>query len=384
MSEVIEIRDLFRIHSTEEGDAAALQGLSLTVREGEIVVVLGPSGSGKTTLLRILAGLDRPSAGTVRVFGADLGKLPRRELASYRSRTLGYADQHYSRALEPELTARQLVALQLALTGMPREERLRHADDLLERVGLRAKRDARPHQLSGGEQQRVAVCAALAHRPRVFLADEPTGELDSANAALVYEAIGHLARVHRCTTVVVSHDPESAEIADRVVRIRDGRVSGESTRDAGRDEAIVVGRGGWLRVPEELLRRAGIGERAPPAPRRRSPSPSPPRPSPSAPLPGPPPRCARSRGRTVAARPPSPPFTTSTRPSPPAASRSSPARPAPGRRRSSPCWPRSTCPTRARCSSSAPTSAASTAAPAPSSAATTSHSSASSRAWSPS
>jgi ABC-type lipoprotein export system ATPase subunit len=198
----------------------------------------------------------------VRVFGADLGKLPRRELAAYRSRTLGYADQHYSRALEPELSARQLVALQLALTGVPQEERLRRADDLLERVGLGAKRDARPDQLSGGEQQRVAVCAALAHGPRVFLADEPTGELDHANAAVVYDAIRDLVHVHRCTTVVVSHDPESAAIADRVVRIRDGRVSGESTREAGGDEAIVVGRGGWLRVPEELLRRAGIGERA--------------------------------------------------------------------------------------------------------------------------
>jgi ABC-type lipoprotein export system ATPase subunit len=262
VSAAIEIRDLFRIHSSPEGDAAALQGLSLTVREGEVVVVLGPSGSGKTTLLRILAGLDSPSAGIVRVFGAELGKLPRRALAAYRSQTLGYADQHYSRALEPELTARQLVSLQLALAGVPEEERLRRADDLLERVGLRGKRDGRPTELSGGEQQRVAVCAALAHSPRLFLADEPTGELDAANASLVYEAIGHLARAYRCTTVVVSHDAESAEIADRVVRIRDGRVSGESTRDAGDDEAIVVGRGGWLRVPEELLRRAGIGERA--------------------------------------------------------------------------------------------------------------------------
>ena len=112
-------------------------------------------------------------------YGEDLGKLPARRLARYRSTLLGYADQHYARALAPELTARELVALQLGLRGTPRAERLRRADELLERVGLADKRDRRPTQLSGGEQQRVALCAALAHRPRVFLADEPTGELDA-------------------------------------------------------------------------------------------------------------------------------------------------------------------------------------------------------------
>src|SRR5205085_1969464 len=159
----IEVRDVFRVHQTAEGDAAALQGLSLTVRAGETVTVLGPSGSGKSTFLRILAGLDRPSAGSVRVFGTELAKLPARDVARYRTSTIGYADQHYARALAPELTARELV----------------------------------------------------------------------------------------------SHDPESASIADRVIRIRDGRVSEESGGPLER-EAIVVGTGGWLRLPEELLRRSGI------------------------------------------------------------------------------------------------------------------------------
>ena len=262
MSTAIELRDVFRVHSTPEGDAAALQGLSLRVEDGEVLTVLGPSGSGKSTLLRLLAGLDRPSAGVVRVYGEDVGKLPSRKLARYRSTLLGYADQHYARALAPELTARDLVALQLGLRGTAAPERLRRADELLERVGLEAKRDRHPTELSGGEQQRVALCAALAHRPKVFLADEPTGELDAATADQVYEMLNELVREHHCTTVIVSHDPESARIADRIVRIRDGRVSEEWARDGEASDTIVVGRGGWLRLPEELLLRAGIGAKA--------------------------------------------------------------------------------------------------------------------------
>jgi ABC-type lipoprotein export system ATPase subunit len=261
-SPAIELRDVFRVHSTPEGDAAALQGLSLRVADGEVLAVLGPSGSGKSTLLRLLAGLDRPSAGAVRVYGDELGKLPARGLARYRSTMLGYADQHYARALAPELSARQLVAVQLGLRGSPGGERLRRADELLERVGLGEKRHRRPTELSGGEQQRVALCAALAHRPRVFLADEPTGELDAATADQVYAVLGELVREHGCTTVIVSHDPESARVADRIVRIRDGRVSEEWTRGDEERDTIVVGRGGWLRLPEELLLRAGIGAKA--------------------------------------------------------------------------------------------------------------------------
>jgi ABC-type lipoprotein export system ATPase subunit len=253
----IDVRDVFRVHQTAEGDAAALQGLALTVREGETVTVLGPSGSGKSTFLRILAGLDRPSAGTVRVFGTELAKLPARDVARYRTSVVGYADQHYARALAPELTARELVALELGLAGATREEQERRADELLERIGLTAKRDSLPAELSGGEQQRVAVAASLAHRPKLFLADEPTGELDAHSAQLVYDTIGELIRAERCTAVIVSHDPESASIADRVILIRDGRVSEESGGTLG-EESIVVGRGGWLRLPEELLRRSGI------------------------------------------------------------------------------------------------------------------------------
>jgi ABC-type lipoprotein export system ATPase subunit len=247
----IEAVDLFRIYASPEGTSVALQGLTLDVEESELVVVFGPSGSGKSTLLRILAALDRPSAGTVRVGGEDLRTLRGRSLAAYRSRTLGYADQHYTRALAPELTARQLVALRLGLLGVPRPERERVADGLLERVGLLDRGGARASELSGGQQQRVAICAALAHRPRLFIADEPTGELDATNAAQIYSLIRDLSRESGVTTLVVSHDPQSARVADRVVQIRDGRVSAESR--AGAAAEAVVNRGGWIRLPEELV-----------------------------------------------------------------------------------------------------------------------------------
>ena len=235
---LVEARDLYRLYDTPQGTAVALQGLSLDVHDGELLVVFGPSGSGKTTLLRILAALDRPTAGAVRVAAHDLRTLRGRALLEYRSRTLGYADQHYTRALAPELTARELVGLRLALHG----ERARdaRADALLERIGLRDRADAFPHELSGGQQQRIAVAAALAHRPQLFIADEPTGELDAANAREVYDLIRTLSRDAGATTILVSHDPRAAEIADRVVQIRDGRVSAE-------DGAAVVNRGGWGR-----------------------------------------------------------------------------------------------------------------------------------------
>jgi ABC-type lipoprotein export system ATPase subunit len=260
MSEAIVARDLFRVHSTPEGDAAALQGLTLTVPERQLLAVVGPSGSGKTTLLRILAGLDRPSAGSVRVFGQDVAKLKRRALAAYRSRNVGYLDQHYGAALDPRLDARTLVALRLRLAGASAREAERGARELLERVGLNGRSAAHPSELSGGEQQRVAVCAALAHHPRLLLADEPTGELDRENANAIFALIRELAADYGTTVLVVTHDPAAARFADRAVRIRDGRVS-EELHAAGADR-IVVGRGGWLRLPEELLREAGIREHA--------------------------------------------------------------------------------------------------------------------------
>jgi ABC-type lipoprotein export system ATPase subunit len=258
---LVELRDVFRVFPTRDGGVAALQGLSLDVADGEICVVLGPSGSGKTTLLRVLAGFERASAGSVRVAGRELGRLSAGGLGRYRATTTGYADQHYRQALAGELSAAELVGATLGLAGAEPAERARRADELLERVGLLDRRDARPDELSGGEQQRVALCAALAHRPRLLLADEPTGELDAATAASVTALLAELVREAGASALVVSHDPASTAVADRVVGIRDGRVSEEASNGAGPD-AVVVGRGGWLRVPEELLAAAGIGGRA--------------------------------------------------------------------------------------------------------------------------
>ena len=253
----VELRDVFRVHSTPEGDAAALQGLTLTVEEGELLAVLGPSGSGKTSMLRLLAGLDRPSAGTVRVFRSDLGRLGARALARYGATTIGYVDQRYTQALDPRLTIARSISLRLRFDGDQRADF--RALELLDAVGLGDRLSAYPAELSGGEQQRVAVCAALAHRPRLLLADEPTGELDRASADAVFELVAELARAHGTTAIVVSHDARASEFADRAVRIRDGRIS-EERRDGA--DRIVVARGGWIRLPEEALRGAGVGDRA--------------------------------------------------------------------------------------------------------------------------
>ena len=261
MTALVEIRDLFRVYPSAEGGVAALQGLTLTVRRGELCVVLGPSGSGKTTLLRVVAGFDRPSAGSVRVAGTEVSSLGGGAAARFRSRAIGYADQHYWRALAGELTARQLVGVQLGLAGAPRQLRERRADELLERVGLGDRRHAHPRELSGGEQQRIAVCAALAARPELLIADEPTGELDAASARELLGLIGELVRESGSTALVVSHDPVAAGGADRVVHVRDGRISDERVTGAGAD-SIVVGRGGWVRLPEDLLRAAGIQSHA--------------------------------------------------------------------------------------------------------------------------
>jgi ABC-type lipoprotein export system ATPase subunit len=209
--------------------------------------------------MRVLAGFERPSAGSIVVADVELSTLSRRRLADYRATTLGYADQHYWRALAGELTAEELIGVPLGLQGVPEPQRVARAHALLERVGLADRATAVPGELSGGEQQRIALCAALAHRPRLLIADEPTGELDERSAATIYSLLAELSREEGVTALVVSHDPRSAAIADRVVHIRDGRVSEERR---GEGSAVVIGRGGWMRISEDTLRDAGIVDRA--------------------------------------------------------------------------------------------------------------------------
>ena len=259
MAPIVQANELYAVYPSPAGGVAALSGLTLSVDERETCVVLGPSGSGKSTLMRVLAGFERPSAGSVVVAGLDLGRASPGERSRHRRDVLGYADQHYWKALAGELTAEELVAVPLGLSSTGERDRRSRARELLERVGLLDRADAHPGELSGGEQQRIALCAALARRPRLLIADEPTGELDAATAAEVHALLRDLVVEHGSAAVIVSHDPASTEIADRVVHIRDGRVSEERHGGA---ETVVVATGGWLRVPEELLRAAGIGDRA--------------------------------------------------------------------------------------------------------------------------
>ncbi len=260
MTDVVAMRDVFSVHRTNEGDAAALQGATLTVTSGESVCVLGPSGAGKTTLLRVIAGLQTPSAGAVRVLGRDIGRSPGRTRARIRHRSLGLLGQHSGAALSPDLPLRDCVALPLALRGAGRAGRRRRVAELLEAAGLADRGAALPGVLSGGERQRAALCMAIAHRPTLLLADEPTGELDADNGRAVLRLIGELARAEGTTLIVVSHDPAAAATADRSVLMRDGRIVEELGDAPG--GGIVVGRSGWLSLAPALLREAGIDARA--------------------------------------------------------------------------------------------------------------------------
>ncbi len=255
MTLAIDVREAFRIHRLGGATSVALQGLSLQVEEGEVVVVLGPSGSGKTTLLRTIAGFDTLSAGVARVLGTDVGALGPGAAARFRARNLGLLDQHYARALSPDLSCVHTVGLGLELLGTPGRDARRAGAALLERVGLGDRLAARPGSLSGGEQQRVALCAALAHRPRLLLADEPAGELDEENAQLVYSLIDELAREQGTTALVVSHDQAAASIADRLVYVRDGRVVEEGR--PGLRSSLVVTAPGWVRLPDPILESLG-------------------------------------------------------------------------------------------------------------------------------
>jgi ABC-type lipoprotein export system ATPase subunit len=256
MSEaVVELRDVFCVHRTNEGDAAALAGTNLELARGEVLCVLGPSGAGKSTLLRVVAGIQEPSAGVVRVLGRDIGRMPARSRSRLRHELVGFLGQHAEAALSPDLRMRDAVCLPLALRGVPGRERRRRVDELLEATALAERADALPAELSGGERQRFALCAALAHRPALLLADEPTGELDDASADAIRALIAELARTNGTSVILVTHDPATAAVADRTLVIRDGRIVGDRR---GEEESLVID-DGWLRLPSELLTQAGIG-----------------------------------------------------------------------------------------------------------------------------
>ena len=260
---VIEVADLFCLYTVPGGaTVAALRGMSLRVGLGERLVVHGPNGSGKTTLLRVLTGEAAASSGSVVVAGTELVGAPGARVAALRRDVLGLVDQHSGRALRPELDVLDNVALQLRLAGRPRAAARAQAEDALGALGLDALARRRPPTLSAGEAQRVAVCAAVAHGPAVLLADEPTGELDVDSADAVYDLLTAAAKRSDATLLLVTHDQRAARIANRVVRIRDGRLSEQWSPDRPQDEELVVDDRGWVRLPEALRHRVGLTDRA--------------------------------------------------------------------------------------------------------------------------
>ena len=222
MSAVV-LRDVRRDYPLGDEPVHAVRGVSLEIADGEYVAVVGPSGCGKSTLLNLVGAIDRPTAGQLEIAGRDVSRLKDAEATRFRLLHVGFVFQRFY--LLPALSALENVVLPMAEAGVPRAERRERAAELLAYVGLAGRARHRPSQLSGGEQQRVAIARALANRPRLLLADEPTGELDAATGAEVIALLGRL-NAEGTTVVVVTHDDELAAAARRVVRMRDGRIEG--------------------------------------------------------------------------------------------------------------------------------------------------------------
>ena len=244
----------------------ALQGLELTVQQGELMAIIGNSGSGKSTFLNMIGGLDRPSAGRLIVDGKDLFKLSDRELVRYKRSTVGFVWQNNARNLQPYQTALENVQTPMLLERGGR--RRQRAEELLELVGMAHRKNSRLDQLSGGEQQRVAIALALANKPKLLLADEPTGAVDAKTAAYILDVFRRLNEELGLTIVIVTHDPNLARKVNRVVAIRDGKTSAERIAKGDyaarldeisgfvqetHDEYALLDRAGRLQLPREML-----------------------------------------------------------------------------------------------------------------------------------
>ena len=268
--------NLVKIYQVAEHDVVALQGLDLVVQTGELMGIVGVSGSGKTTLLNILGGLDRPSAGRIWINGQNMLKLSNSALDRYRLSSVGFIWQQSSRNLIPYMSALKNIEMPMTLVGENGRTKRHRAEELLDMVGLSDRRNHRLTELSGGEQQRVAMAVALVNRPKLLLADEPTGEVDETNAQMIYQIIKDLNQELNLTTLIVSHDFNLARHVDRVVAIRDGKVASETlrqTRDSqlGTEgdqadsfsftELIVLDSAGRLQIPKDLMEQFDIKRR---------------------------------------------------------------------------------------------------------------------------
>ena len=258
----VEANDLFKIYKPADLEVVALRGVDLEVTAGELIGIVGASGSGKSTLLNILAGLERPSAGRIRVGERDLLDISDSDLVVYRRREVGFVWQATGRNLVPYLNVRDNIELPQAIAGTGRRERRERAAELLASLQMSDKSQRYPSELSGGEQQRVAIAVALANRPPLLLADEPTGELDTNMAEDVFRMLQHINREFGVTVIIVTHYAGIAHWVDRVVRIRDGRIGSESYLassyrggDGLEEEYLVVDRAGRLQLPREFMER---------------------------------------------------------------------------------------------------------------------------------
>jgi len=258
-------QDLFKAYKGAELEVVALRGIDMEIMQGEFVGIIGSSGSGKTTLLNILSGLDKPSSGQVRIGDRDLLNMSENDLVTFRREEVGFVWQSPSRNILPYLKAVENVELPMVISGKSVVERHERAMDLLLALGLESKAGRYPDELSGGEQQRVAIAVALANRPGLLLADEPTGELDTRTANDVLKALQDVCADFGVTVVVVTHYAGTSIFTDRVVQIRDGRIVAELVTQASlrrpdefvTREYLVVDRAGRMQLPLDSLNTLG-------------------------------------------------------------------------------------------------------------------------------
>ncbi len=270
---MILAQNLVKIYKTRDIEVLALQGLDLTVERGELIAIIGNSGSGKSTFLNMLGGLDTPSAGRLFVDGRNLFELTNRQKELYKRSTVGFVWQNNARNLFPYLSAMENVMTPMLLTG--EKNRRERAEHLLEIVGMSHRKGSRLGELSGGEQQRVAIAIALANNPKILLADEPTGSVDKDTADKIFDIFRKLSGEMGVTVVIVTHDVRLSKKVNRVVAIRDGRISSErilreqykdvfSTdtiswgNEETQDEYVILDRAGRLQIPEKLLKKLDL------------------------------------------------------------------------------------------------------------------------------
>jgi putative ABC transport system ATP-binding protein len=219
---MIQLKSVCRTYKMGKENVAALDGIDLEIKEGEFVAIMGPSGSGKSTLANVIGGLDRPSSGSVQVDGEELNRLSDNRLSEYRNKKIGFVFQSFN--LIPNYTTLENVMLPLIIAGMPSKMRKEKAYEYLKAVGLESRTDHKPSQLSGGERQRVSIARALANNPRIIIADEPTGNLDSKKSAEIISVLKFLNREEKITIIVITHDPNVAREADRTLKMHDGKI----------------------------------------------------------------------------------------------------------------------------------------------------------------